>query len=580
MKTLRISAALLLGTTLLLSGCSEDSSQVTTHDTAPTEAAKKKSELIGDRLNGQRLANKCVECHGKDGNAAKNGGPFIAGLDQQYLIRSMLAYSNGSRKHEKMREVTESLEPLEIADVSAYYASLKTTWRGGAITQPTPLVYNRMAVARGKAAAESCDSCHGHEHHISKTDVPNLAGMQPRYFITSLKSYYNGQRSNRIMDLLKYKLKDSSFNDLAAYYAAQTPQQPPPPKHGDARRGAKLARRCAGCHGNDGNSPNPAVPSLTGHHQDYLYKATADYRDGKRKHKVMRDAVKKLDDRDIYDLSAHYARQQPDNLLFYSGSGSKRFDPVGDGARIASACNGCHGDKGNSVTSSTPNLTGLHVKYLARASADYRDGARSHAAMKTMVDYLDDVGMEKVGFYYALQEPQSRKQSTRGDAANGLKLSDSCAACHGKNGVSHDPLVPSLAAQDFRYLVRATIEYRNGKRSHEGMQGAVEELSDAQITDLATFYAQQTAEKPKAVYIPEPPQQLIEKKCVLCHGERGFSNEFDKPRLAGQSEAYIISAMQQYADGRRKHKAMQAMADVLSLIEIKGIAAFYARQKK
>lgn len=567
--------------TILIAGCSDEGAQGDTAQTASNSGTPiQEKVLVGDRNNGLSLAKHCTECHGLNGNAAKKGAPFIAGLDQQYLIRSMLAYTNGSRTHEQMEKLGELMKPDEVADVSAYYASLDTPWTGGALITPTPLAHNRKAISRGKAAAMACDSCHGQDHHFSKTEVPSLAGMHPRYFTTSLKAYYNGQRHDRIMDLLEYMLKDVSINDLAAYYAAQTPKRPPHPTGGDPRRGAKTALTCAGCHGSDGNSPNPGVPSLSGHHQDYLYKATLDYRDGKRKHAVMRAAVRDLSVDEVRDLSAYYAGQTPDNGLFYTVGNEKHFDPVKDGARIASACNGCHGKGGNSVTPGTPSLTGLHVKYLARATTEYRDGMRPHAAMKTMVDYLDDTAIEKVSFYYALQEPASRKQKIQGDTERGRKLSESCSSCHGITGNSRDPLVPSLAAQDFRYLVRATIEYRDNKRKHQGMSGAVEKLSNQQITDISAFYAMQQAEKPNGVYVPEEPKLLIENKCVLCHGPRGFSNEFDKPRLAGQSEAYLISAMQQYANGSRSHSAMQAMADVLSLIEIKGIAAYYARQKE
>jgi cytochrome c553 len=112
------------------------------------------------------------------------------------------------------------------------------------------------------------------------------------------------------------------------------------------------------------------------------------------------------------------------------------------------------------------------------------------------------------------------------------------------------------------------------------MLNAVEKLELADVIALADYYANQTAQKPASVYLPEPTQKLIAERCVKCHGERGFSNEFDRPRLAGQSEAYLIESMLQYADGRRNHRAMAAMSDVLSLIEIKGIAAFYARQQE
>jgi cytochrome c553 len=198
--------------------------------------------------------------------------------------------------------------------------------------------------------------------------------------------------------------------------------------------------------------------------------------------------------------------------------------------------------------------------------------------MQTMVDFLDELGTEKVAFYYATREPQQRKRIKAGEMAKGEQLSEKCLSCHGERGVSAKPEVPSLAGQDRNYLIKATREYAVGKRQHEGMLNAVEKLKLDEVLALADYYANQLAQKPVAVYLPQPTATIVRERCVKCHGERGYSNEFDKPRLAGQSEAYLVAAMQQYADGRRNHRAMAAMADVLSLIEIKGIAAYYARQ--
>lgn len=574
--------SLLLLSLMVLSACSEDEGAPETEQIAAEKSDNGKQaekKLIGNPANGKALAKQlCADCHGMDGNRGRNLSPFIAGLEQQYLIRSMLAYSNGSREHKKMKQAVEELKPNQVGDISAYYAALATPWQGGALHKPTPPARNRSAVASGKKQAESCDRCHGPISHISMTDVPRLAGMQPEYFLDSLNAYYNGKRHNRIMALLEYSLDKDKMGNIAAYYAAQQPARPPTPKHGDPQLGKVLAKSCAGCHGLDGNSPNPAVPSLSGQHEDYLFKATRDYRNGRRRNRVMREAVALLTDQQIRDLSAHFALQAPDNKLFYNIGNKLAFEPVVDGKRIASACNGCHGPNGNSTAPGTPSLTGLHVNYLREATMSYKNGERRHPAMKTMVSYLDDVAAEKVGFFYALQEPKRRAKPNAVIDEKTAKLSKSCAGCHGKKGISHDPEVPSLAGQDRLYLIRATTAYLKGERQHEGMRGAVEDLDKGDIRLVAQFYAVQQAEKPKEVYPPEKPSKLIQQKCQLCHGERGYSNDYDKPRLAGQSEAYLVGAMLQYADGRRNHSAMEAMADVLSLIEIKGIAAYYAKQ--
>ncbi len=567
----------------LLAACSsEEEAEPVTEAPAVVEQAIE-HEPMGDVARGKLLAKQkqCVKCHDLDGVKLDKGAPFIAGITQEYLIRSMLAYANGSREHGEMQKQVDAMEPDEIRDVSAYYASLDTPWQGGAIYQARPLAYDQAAVARGRESAASCDACHGSEQRISKSDIPNLAGMQPDYFLPALQSYYNGERNDRFMSLLKYQFDHKSVRDIAAYYAAQTPFKPVVVQSRITEKGRRAAMGCAGCHGSDGNSPNPRIPSLAGQPADYLAKASLDYLYGLRGNELMRKALMGLDEQTIEAIANYFSEQRPDSRLFYVRDVSKRFDPLGDGRRIASACDGCHGSEGNSRVKGVPSLTGLHVKYLFSATRDYREGQRAHNTMKTMVAFLNDTSTEKVAFYYATREPKQHKRVKPGEMQRGAELAEKkCASCHGEKGVSEKPDVPSLAGQDHNYLIKATREYAVKKRKHDGMLNAVEKLELSEVIALADYYANQTTHKLANVYLPESTQKLITERCVKCHGERGFSNEFDKPRLAGQSEAYLIESMQQYADGRRNHRAMAAMSDVLSLIEIKGIAAFYARQRE
>lgn len=66
-----------------------------------------------------------------------------------------------------------------------------------------------------------------------------------------------------------------------------------------------------------------------------------------------------------------------------------------------------------------------------------------------------------------------------------------CAACHGESGVATTPGIPHLAAQDRDYLAAALRQYRSGERSAAAMRAAAGALSDADIAELAAWYATQ-----------------------------------------------------------------------------------------
>lgn len=67
--------------------------------------------------------------------------------------------------------------------------------------------------------------------------------------------------------------------------------------------------------------------------------------------------------------------------------------------------------------------------------------------------------------------------------------------------------------------------------------------------------------------------------CTGCHGIPGYMNVYPTyhvPKLAGQSQAYIVAALEAYADGRRQHPTMQAQARSLSEQDTRDIAAYFA----
>ena len=80
----------------------------------------------------------------------------------------------------------------------------------------------------------------------------------------------------------------------------------------------------------------------------------------------------------------------------------------------------------------------------------------------------------------------------KGDASAGEAKAKVCAACHGADGNSAIPVNPSLAGQNYTYLVQALKDYRSGARNNPIMKGQAAGLSDEDIVNLAKYYYTQT----------------------------------------------------------------------------------------
>ena len=75
------------------------------------------------------------------------------------------------------------------------------------------------------------------------------------------------------------------------------------------------------------------------------------------------------------------------------------------------------------------------------------------------------------------------------DIAAGKEKTMSCAGCHGTEGISQAGMFPNLAGQHAEYLESALKQYRDGDRENDMMTPMAKGLSDADIKDIAAYYA-------------------------------------------------------------------------------------------
>ena len=78
----------------------------------------------GDADVGKTKAAKCASCHGADG-LGKKSNPPLAGMSAEAHVKAMQDYQTGAREHKMMQMLAKKLSDSEIADLAAYYASLK-----------------------------------------------------------------------------------------------------------------------------------------------------------------------------------------------------------------------------------------------------------------------------------------------------------------------------------------------------------------------------------------------------------------------------------------------------------------------
>jgi cytochrome c553 len=341
----------------------------------------------------------------------------------------------------------------------------------------------------------------------------------------------------------------------------------------DIDAGRSLAERsCKSCHGLDGKGAGPGIPNLAAQREGYLLASLNEYKEGKRHHSGLRELATKMSAADMRNIAAYYAAQPP--VKATAASDVKHSSPYELGKTLSAGCAGCHGEDGNAKTPGTPSLAGQQPVYLVVAIHEYHRGDRAIGSMQSMLSDSHRLELESLAIYFSTQTPTQRAAPKRGDPAAGEALSTACGGCHGAHGVSRDAQTPSLAGQDFDYLVKATKAYWT-VRKNWGMQRYVAGLSEKDVDDIVAFY---TLQAPKAAEQMPLPTQELAAKCDRCHDAEGTA-AMVAPKMRGQDKDYLVMALRSYRDdGVRESSTMHRMSFPYSNAMIDSVATWYANQ--
>jgi cytochrome c553 len=153
-----------------------------------------------------------------------------------------------------------------------------------------------------------------------------------------------------------------------------------------------------------------------------------------------------------------------------------------------------------------------------------------------------------------------------------------CGACHGANGTPINSATPIIWGQQSNYLYKELHDFHSGARGNAIMapiaQGA--ELPD--LRQLADYFAAKTWPAAPANAAAAPPDAIAGKieMCKACH-QSHFEGGAPAPRLAGLSYEYLLSAMNNFADGQRSNNLdMPGFMKVLSESDRDAIAKYLA----
>jgi cytochrome c553 len=168
----------------------------------------------------------------------------------------------------------------------------------------------------------------------------------------------------------------------------------------------------------------------------------------------------------------------------------------------------------------------------------------------------------------------------------GKATAESCAGCHGADGISQTAETPSLAGEPDDYIQWQLVYFRRGARKNELMESVAQSLSNEEIRNLGAYYASLPPPKPESAPASDALAQTgarlaKQHRCASCHGD-DYEGVGPAARLSGQREDVLLKALHEFKSGNRVGSGVASMADVtfdLNDAEMQALAHFMATRR-
>jgi len=185
------------------------------------------AHAAGSAEAGQARSVVCAACHGADGNSFNPEWPSLAGQNENYLIKSLQSFKDGSRQNVLMNAQAAGLSEQDMLDLAAWFSAQKLAGK----TADPALVSSGERLFRGGNKASgvpACDACHGPSGQgNSPAGWPAIAGQHATYSANQLIAYRSKQRTTdgdtQMMRIVASALTDEEIQAVTSYVQGLRP---------------------------------------------------------------------------------------------------------------------------------------------------------------------------------------------------------------------------------------------------------------------------------------------------------------------------------------------------------------------
>lgn len=167
-------------------------------------------------------------------------------------------------------------------------------------------------------------------------------------------------------------------------------------------------------------------------------------------------------------------------------------------------------------------------------------------------------------------------------ASTPAMLSNTCGGCHGTNGASVGPSMPTLGGQPAEYIVESMKKFKSGERPSSIMGRLAKAYTDDDFKAMGEFFGEKKFIRHKqdvdAAKVAKG-KRVHEENCKKCHQEGGRESE-DGGVIAGQWKEYLQINVSDFQSKKRPMpKKMAEKFEGLSQDDLDALINFYASQQ-
>jgi cytochrome c553 len=191
-----------------------------------------------------------------------------------------------------------------------------------------------------------------------------------------------------------------------------------------------------------------------------------------------------------------------------------------------------------------------------------------------------------------VDSPEAIKmRSGPGNPVAGKEKSQLCQGCHGVVGMSVEGLAPNLAGHYAKSIEKQVRNFQSGTRIHQIMSAIAATINDADLDDIAAYFASQPKMKGNGsdnkmgeeLFLHGDMSRMMV-ACVNCHGLHGKGKSPSNPVfpvIGGQNKDYVRGQLINFRDGDRGNSpggVMNIITQRLTDTELESLADYVSGQ--